>query len=83
MPWLAEASDALYPSSYFYEGQAIERRAGLINGAVNISRAWLDQVGQPHKPIYIYTSVTNNFGKSPMPYYTDVSVFNLQSIFSP
>ena len=73
MPWLAETSDALDPSTHLYEGYEIEQR---VHGAVNISRAWLDQIAKPHKLIYVYTAVTNNFAKSPMPYYTDVSVIS-------
>ena len=72
MEWLAQGSDVLYPSAYFYEYVDKDRRPALVDGAVHMSRVWLNITGEPHKPIYFYTTTTLNNHPSPMPYYNDV-----------
>ena len=71
--WLVKASDVLYPSVYFNTKTDAEKRPGMVYGAVNVTRSWLEYVGEPHKPIYLYTKTV--LEKTP-PYYSDVSLID-------
>ena len=70
-------SDVLYPSVY-YNGDKTphEARPGMVFGAVNVSREWLEYVEKPHKPIYMYAKTTL---KNVPPYYSDVSLLKLKA----
>ena len=71
----------MYPSGYIFKNTPDSTRPAKVHGAVEITRQMLDNIGEPHKPIYLYTRFNEVDYPVPHPYFNDVSFVGIRKIY--